>query len=290
MDTGDDDRKPAYLSTPTEKIRGGRHMTLLRNVKCIVLLVKMKLARTMAFRFSFFGAFFADGVFFAVQLMAFSVIYGQVDAIGDWSRGQMLIFVGTFSMINGLNMMIYFFGVVDIPRKIREGGLDLYLSKPGNPLLRLTFEEVNLGSAPLLPLSGGIIAWGISVEGVSITPPLLLGYSGMVLLMTLLWYDLEMILRTIPFFAISATSIERLEGDMIELNFKIPGIIYKGFFRILFYFALPYGMMATLPTQLLANTLTVPGLIHALCVVAAFTAFALWFWRFGLRRYKSASS
>ena len=265
-------------------------MTLKRNLKFIGLLVKMKLARTMAFRFSFFGAFFADGVLFAVQLLAFSVIYGQVDMIGDWSRGQMLIFVGTFSMINGLNMVIYFFGVVGIPGKIREGGLDLYLTKPGNPLLRLTFENVNLGSAPLLLLSGGIVAWGIMAEGIQVTPFLLLGYSGMVLLMTLLWYDMEIILRTFPFIVISATSINRLEGDMLELNFKIPGVIYKGFFKILFYFVLPYGVMATVPTQLLSNTLTMPGLIHTLCIVAAFTAFTLWFWRFGLKHYKSASS
>ena len=265
-------------------------MTLKRNLKFIGLLVKMKLVRTMAFRFSFFGAFFADGTLFVIQLLTFAVIYGQVDTIGDWGRGQMLIFIGTFSMINGLNMVIYFFGVVGIPWKIREGALDLYITKPGNPLLRLTFEEVNLGSAPLLLLSGGIVAWGVSVEGIQVTPPLLLGYCGMTLLMTLLYYDMEIILRTIPFFVISATSIERLEGDMLMLNFKIPGIIYKGFFKILFYFALPYGIMATVPTQVLSNALTLPGLIHALCVTAVFTSFALWFWRFGLKRYKSASS
>ena len=201
-----------------------------RNLRFIGLLVKMKLARTMAFRFSFFGTFIADGTYFLVQLLAFSVIYSQVDSIGGWSRGQMLIFVGTFSMINGLNMVFYFFGVDSIPWKIREGGLDLYITKPGNALLRLTFEEVNLGSVPLLFLSCAIIAWGVSLEEINITPWILLGYSGMVLLMTLLWYDLEVILRTIPFFVISASLSNRLEGDMLELKFKIPGVVYKGFF------------------------------------------------------------
>jgi ABC-2 type transport system permease protein len=239
---------------------------------------------------SFFGAFFADGMLFVVQLFTFNIIYGQVDSIGGWSRGQMLIFIGTFSMINGLNMIIYFFGVVEIPWKIRDGRLDTYLTKPGNALLRLTFESVNLGSIPLLFLSGAIIAWGVSIEGIVITVPLMLGYTGMVLLMTLLWYDMEVILRTIPFFVISATSIDWLEGDMLMLNFKIPGVIYKGFFRILFYFALPYGIMATVPTQLLSGAMTNYGLIHALAVVLVFTVFTFWFWKFGLKHYKSASS
>jgi len=265
-------------------------MTLWRNLKFIGLLIKMKIVRTMAFRWSFFSVFFADGLFFVVQLLVFSAIYGQVDTIGGWSRGQMLIFVGTFSMINALNMVIYFFGVVGIPDKIREGALDQYVTKPGNALLRLTFEEVNLGSAPLILLSVAVIAWGVRMEGVALTIPLMLGYSGMTLLMTLLWYDMEVILRTIPFFVISATSIMQLEGDMMMLNMKIPGVIYKGIFKVLFYFVLPYGMMATVPTQALSGVLTPFGFVQALGVVAFFTVFTLWFWRFGLKHYKSASS
>ena len=252
--------------------------------------MKLKISRMMVFRLSFFGAFFADGMLFVVQLLTFGVIYSQVDSIGGWSRGQMLIFIGTFSMINGINMLIYFFGVLTIPHKIREGGLDHYLTKPVSPLLRITFENVNPGSAPLLLMSALIIAYGINVEGVVVTLPLLLGYSALTLLMTLLWYDMELIIRTIPFFVISANAIERIEGDAIELNFKIPGVLYRGVYKILFYFVLPYGIMATVPTQFITETLSPSGLLQALFVVAFFTAFAIRLWKFGLKNYKSASS
>jgi ABC-2 type transport system permease protein len=263
---------------------------MIANLKFIGLLIKLKLSHMMVFRLSFFGAFFADCAMFVMQLAAFQAIYGQVDAIGGWSRGQMLIFIGTFSMINGLNMLIYFFGVLDIPNKIREGGLDLYLTKPVNPLLRVTFESVDLGSAPLLLLSGGIIAYGIAVEGIAVTLPLTLGYSALTLLMTLLWYDMEVILRTLPFFFIGANAIDRMEGNLMTLNFRVPGVIYKGVFKVLFWFVLPYGIMATVPTQALTGALTPLGLLYALGIVVLFTALALRFWRFGLSRYKSASS
>jgi len=265
-------------------------MTLRRNLKFIVVLVKMKLARTMAFRAGFFGAFIGDGTNFVIQLLTFTVIYSQVDSIGDWSRGQMIIFVGTFSMMNGLELLFTWYGVRRITGYIRDGGLDHYLTKPGNALLRLSLEETNPGSAPLLLLSGGIVAWGVSVEGIQVTPLLILGYSVMVLLMTLLWYDLEIIWRTIPFFTISANSLNRLEDDIFALNFRIPGVLYKGIFKVIFYFILPYGIMSTVPTQVLTNRLTLPGLVHALCIVTIFTAITLWFWRFGLKHYKSASS
>ncbi|MCL2479121.1 MAG: ABC-2 family transporter protein, partial [Treponema sp.] len=70
----------------------------------------------------------------------------------------------------------------------------------------------------------------------------------------------------------------------------VPGIVFKGAFKVIFYFILPYGIMSTVPTQLLSGTLTLPGLVHALCIVVLFTAFTLWFWSFGLRHYRSASS
>jgi ABC-2 type transport system permease protein len=263
---------------------------MTRNLRFILLLIKLRLSHMMVFRISFFGAFFADGVLFIIQLLTFSAIYSQVDSIGGWGRGSMLIFIGTFSLVNALNMVIYFFGVITIPQKIREGGLDLYLTKPVSPLLRLTFESVDPGSIPLVFLSIAIIAYGVATAGLTVTLSGIAGYAVLVLLMTLLYYDMELIIRTIPFFVIAAGGIERLEGIMLELNFKIPGVLYKGAFKILFYFILPYGIMATVPTQFLTGVLSMGGLVQALGVVTAFTAFALWFWRVGLRHYKSASS
>ena len=261
-----------------------------RNFRFVLLLIKLKLSHMMVFRFNFFGAFLADGLMFVVQILTFSIIFGQVDSIGGWGRGEMLIFIGTFSMINGLNMLIYFFGVITIPNKIQSGDLDHYLTKPVNPLFRITFENINLGSAPLLLLSGGIIAYGVNELDITVTFSLILGYAILTLLMTLLWYDMEVILRTLPFFFIAANAIDRLEGNLIELNLKVPGVIYKGVFKILFYFILPYGIMATIPTQALAGTLTPLGLLQALGVVTFFTIFTFWFWKIGLKNYKSASS
>jgi ABC-2 type transport system permease protein len=261
---------------------------IVRNLRFISGLIRMKLSRMMMYRIGYFGAFFADGALFLAQLIIFETIYATVDSIGGWSRGQMIIFVGTFSMINGLNMWIYFFGVLTIPDKIKRGDLDHYLTKPVNPLLRITFENMNPGSFLLVIMSAFIIRYGVSVEGLTVGPSLGFAYAAMVLLMTLLWYDMELILRTMPFFVVSANGIMQLEGHLIWLNFRVPGVLFKGALKFLFYFLLPYGVMSTVPTMLLSGALTIPGLIHSLCVIAFFTAFALWFWKLGLKRYESA--
>ncbi|MDF2541319.1 MAG: hypothetical protein K0S47_1037 [Herbinix sp.] len=243
----------------------------------------------MVFRLSFFGAFFVDGTLFLTQLLMFNSIYANVDSIGDWSKGEMTIFIGTFSLINALNMVIYFFGINSLPDKIRSGSLDFYITKPVNPLLRITFENVNPGSIPLIIFSIVIILYGVSISDVTISISTWILYGVHVLLMTILFYDTELIIRTVSFFVISTVNFTRIE-NLIELCMKVPGVLFKGIFKFLFYFVLPYGIMATIPTQVLMSTITLEGIAYGIIIAVGFTAFALWLWDVGLKHYKSASS
>ncbi len=259
-----------------------------RHLRVIATLIRFKLSHLMVFRLTFFASLFIDGTMFLMQLLMFQAIYSQVDSIGGWSRGETVIFIGTFSLVNALNMVIYFFGVNDLPQKIITGTLDHYLTKPVSPLLRLTFESVDVGSVPLVLGSIAVISYGVSLAGITVTAGQVFAYIVLVLLMTLLWYDVEIILRTIPFFVLS-TGITRLE-EFIELCVKVPGVLFHGIFKVLFYFVLPYGIIATVPTQFLAGTLTAGGLCSAVLITAVFTALALGLWRLGVKHYKSASS
>jgi len=263
---------------------------MIRNLRFLLTLFKMKLSRMMVYRLSFFGATFVDGCMFIVLILMFNAIYSQVDSIGGWSRGQATIFLGTFSLLNAISMTFYFFGVVGIPGKIKSGELDHYLTKPINPLLRLTFENIDPGSAPLIPLSIGIIAYGVSLQNMTSSPGTFILYFVFIFLMAVLFYDMQVILRTIPFFVISATSIEKLEGTVIELCMRVPGVLFKGMFKVLFYFILPYGLMATIPVQIITNSASGIMIAVSAAVVVLFTALAQWFWRFGLKHYKSAGS
>jgi ABC-2 type transport system permease protein len=261
-----------------------------RNLKLILTLMKLRLSHLMVFRLSFFGAVFVDGSLFAIQLMMFDVLYGQIESIGGWQRGEMTIFIGTFSLVDALNMCTFFFGLITIPEKIRLGTLDHYITKPASPLLRLSFEQMNPGSLPLIVMSLIIILRGVSQLSAAPTFWAVLGYIVLVLLMTLLWYDMMLLLRTVPFFTMSVSAVDPIEGTLIDLSMKVPGVVFEGVWKILFQAVLPYGLMATLPTQMLTGTLSLPGLLWGSGAAVLFTFFAFRLWKFGLTRYKSASS
>lgn len=263
---------------------------MISNLKFVKELVKLRMSHLMTFRLGFFGPFFVDSTLFLVQLLVFQAIYDNVDRIGTWGKGEMIIFIGTFSLVNALNMVIYFFGVLTIPDKVRTGDLDLYLTKPVNPLLRITFEQVNPGSIPLIFMSICIILFGVKAGGFHITAFQLMGYVFFVLLMTILWYDMEVLIRILSFFVISTTNITKIEEIGLDLCMKIPGVVMKGIYKVLFYVILPYGIISTIPTQTLTGTITPKGMVFGVFIVCLFTVFTLSLWKLGLKHYNSASS
>ena len=256
--------------------------------KFISELIKLRLSHIMTFRLGFFGPFFINTSYFLVQLFAFEAIYGHVDNIRGWGHGEILIFIGTFSLIDSINMVICFFGVISIPEKIQTG--ELYLTKPVNPLLRITFEKVDPGAIPLLLFSACIIGYGVRESGMSLSYTNMIGYFAMVLLMTILFYDMELLLRCFAFFVFSVNNLMKIENTAIDLCMKIPGIAFYGIYKLIFYCILPYGVIATLPTQVLIGALSAKGLMFGVIIVCIFTFIALSFWSYGVHRYESASS
>ena len=166
----------------------------------------------------------------------------------------------------------------------------MYLTKPVNPLLRITFEKINPGSIPLLAFSACIIAYGVKEIDMGFSWSNIIKYLFLVFMMTILYYDMELLIRCCAFFVFSVNNLTKIEETAIDLCLKIPGIAFYGIYKFIFYCVLPYGIIATLPTQALIGALSVKGLFFGAAIVCIFTFFALSFWSYGVHRYESASS
>ena len=258
--------------------------------KVLKELIKLRFQKILMFHIGFWGPFLCDGSLFAIQLLAFSAIYGNVDTIGSWGKGEMILYIGTFSLLNAVNMMIYFFGINSIPGKIVSGGLDLYLTKPISPLFRLTFEQMNPGSGLLIVFSALIIWYGLRISEITLSISTLVSYIFWVILMELLYYEMAVLVRSITFYVLSNNRMTQLEDALLSMCFQVPGIAFYGIYKFLFYVILPYGIMATFPVQSMIGEMTWKMAIQGILTVAGFSVLTVIVWKKGLRRYNSASS
>lgn len=262
----------------------------MKNYRVWKVLLKIRFQKLMMFRLGFWGPFFVDGSLFVIQLAVFDAIYGNVERIGSWERGEMILYIGTFSLINAVNMVVYFFGVNGLVDKIKSGEMDLYLTKPVSPLFRITFERMNPGSLPLLFFSMGIIWYGIRMANIRVTPERVLAYLFFLGIMIVLYYEMEVIIRSVAFYLVSNARMEQLEEMGLELCMNLPGIAFYGIYKVIFYGILPYGIMATLPVQGLIGEMSLRTAVYGVGVVGVFSIITAFVWKNGVRHYNSASS
>lgn len=265
-------------------------MMMRKKYRVFKALLRIRFQNLMMFRLGFWGPFFVDGSLFLVQLLVFDAIYANVEKIGSWGRGEMILYIGTFSLINAVNMIIYFFGVNGIAGKIKSGEMDLYLTKPVSPLFRLTFERMNPGSLPLFFFSICIIGYGAKVAEIRVTWERLGAYCFFLGIMIQLYYCMEVLIRSVAFYLVSDARMEQLEAAGMELCMNLPGIAFYGIHKVIFYLFLPYGIMATLPVQSLIGELTPEGALYGTALVCAFAGITALVWKNGCRHYNSASS
>jgi len=261
-----------------------------RYVRLLWILIKFKLSKSMIYSMNFWIAFFVDFILFLFHLLAFSTIFRFTDNINGWTLNQMAVFVGTFHLVDSLIMGSVFFGILNLPDRIRTGTLDLVLCKPVNPQFYISSDSFNPGSFFGVITGSAMIAYGMIQGAYPLTIPKVLGYLLLISLMFLLFYSLMLLIRSIAFFTIRIDSLLQAEDSVIEFAFRVPGSAYKGISRVIFMAVIPYGMIASVPTQFFTEGLSGLEWIWACGIPFFFFSVSRLLFRFGLSRYTSASS
>lgn len=168
--------------------------------------------------------------------------------------------------------------------------MDLYLTKPVSPLLRLTFEQVNPGSIPLVLMSIAIILYGATAAKLEVDALQIAVYLFWLLIMSVLYYDMEVIIRALSFFFVMDARLTQLEETGIDLCMKLPGIAFYDIYKVIFSGFLPYAIMATLPVQSLIGEMNGALACYGILIVAVFSILTALIWKNGIRHYNSASS
>lgn len=265
-------------------------MEIRRYLKLAGLLLKFRLNRQMIYSFNFWAALLVDLSVFLIQIAVFSTIFLQVDDINGWNRHPLIFFVGTFTILDSLWMCSYFFGVIGIPEKILTGKLDIYIARPINTLFFVSFENMDLGSFFLTIPGIMMLVYSAAKLKIAVTPGKIFGYMLLICVMLILIFNLMVILRSAAFWVARVDSLNDFENEMINFSFRVPGIVYKGLTKVIFYLILPYGLLATIPTQFFTGMLEGRYWCLTSLVCVMFTFGSQFIWKLGLKRYGSASS
>src|SRR5947209_9653771 len=255
------------------------------------IMLRNSLIREMSFKANFILWMLVEVLWFVGQVFFFGIIFGQVDRIGDWSKWEVVLLLGTHQVIAQLFQAFFFMNISNIPELVRTGKLDSLLVLPVDSQFAVSTKQFGLDSVINALLGASVVI--VSLAQLHIVPNAILILLYLVALGfgVAIHYSIMLTLAAISFWIVRAQGLVYGYFNFLQIA-RYPDAIFPRLFRFIFAWVVPVIIVANIPARLLVKPLGQP-LWLMLHLVAAGTGALLLsrvFWRFALRRYSSASS
>src|SRR2546430_10946875 len=252
------------------------------------IMFRNSLIRELSFKANFILWMIVEVLWFCGQVAFFSIIFGQVDRIGDWSKWEAILLIATHQMIAQLYHAVFFVNVSNIPELVRTGKLDSLLVLPIDSQFAVSTKQFGLDSV-LNAILGGIVVI-VALTKLQVVPGL--GLIGLYLVAlcfgVAVHYSIMLTLAAISFWIVRAQGLVYGYFNFLHIA-RYPDVIFPRLFRFIFGWIIPVVIVANIPARLLIKPMGQPAWLMFHLVVAGTIAFLLSriFWQFALRHYSS---
>jgi len=246
-------------------------------------------SRTIEFRAQFVAGLFGYAVWAGVSLVFIGVVFRDVEAVRGWTRDEMWVLYGTFVILESLCYGIIGPNMWRFSPMVRDGTLDLALTKPVNTQFMVSARYIDPnGVINCLP---GIALLFYGLNQLNLAPNFLnwLLWFGLLGCGFVMAYSLWFFCVTWSIWAVKLDSVAVVFDPMMQMA-RFPIDLYPRRWASFLTFVLPIAFLTTFPTQALLGQLDPKVLLMA----PLLSSLSLWacsrFFRFALRSYGSASS
>ncbi len=255
------------------------------------IMLRNSLIREMSFKANFILWLLVEGLWFCGQIIFFSIIFGQVDKIGDWSKWEVVLLVGTHQIIAQLFQAFFFMNVSNIPELVRTGKLDSLLLLPVDSQFAVSTKQFGLDSILNALLGAAVVIVSLTQLHIVPSPLSILLYLVALGFGVAVHYSIMLALAAVSFWIIRAQGLVYGYFNFLQIA-RYPDVIFPRLFRFIFGWIIPVIIVANIPARILIKPLSDPLWLMIHLVIAATIALVIsrTFWNFALRRYSSASS
>src|SRR3954447_568358 len=254
-------------------------------------MMRNSLIRSMSFKVNFLLWMVVEVLWFVGQIVFFSIIFANVNRIGDWSKWEVVLLVGTHQIIGQIFQAFFFVNIANIPELVRTGKLDSVLVLPLDSQFAVSSKQFELDSIVNAIVGAAIVIISLSNLHLVPTAVSVLLYLIALIFGVVVHYSIMLSLAAVSFWIVRAQGL--VYGYFNFLNIaRYPDVIFPKLFRIIFGWVIPVIIIANIPARLLIKPLGQPFWLMAHLAIASLIVFWLsrFFWRFALRHYSSASS
>ena len=255
-----------------------------------VTLWRNSIIREMGFRTNFLLWIVVELLWFALQLSFIVVIYSHTTHIGDWTKWEVVLLMGTAHFIQQIFQAFFLTNCTELSDLIRTGRLDFMLLLPVNTRFLISLRKVDLGSFVNAATALGVIGYSLYRLQLMPTATQFVGFSLFALAGILIHYSLMFLLTTVSFWTVRAQGIVWGYYSLFNIS-RLPDAAFRGTFKAVFTFVVPMILVANVPAKVLVQKIRSPNELILLIVMMFGCALVSESgWRFSVRHYTSASS
>jgi ABC-2 type transport system permease protein len=266
-----------------------------RYFRLLLALGRYGLAREMAFRGNFLVKIVVELLWLGILLIFYRTVFSKTQSVAGWEESQYLFFLGCYFALEGLIETFFLENCAEFSELVRTGDLDFILLKPIDEQFLVSCRRLDWSTAPNFFLGAGVMGAALIQMGWTFDPWKVLLFAAMFLTGLLLAYSFLLILTSTSVWLVRNqnlmemwwlfTSLMRYPKDIWQVGTIIPPL---GWF---FSFVVPVLLVIYVPAAVMVRTVEDPWVIvytAAATVVLLFVSRK--FFRFAMRRYRSASS
>jgi viologen exporter family transport system permease protein len=231
------------------------------------IMLRNSLIREMAFKANFLLWMGVELLWFIGQIVFIEVIFGYVERIGDWTKWEVVLLVGTHQLIAQIFQAFFYSNLANLPELIRTGRFDFMLLQPIDTQFAVSTKQFGLDN--LVNALIGVAFVAAALIKLAIVPTL----------------------AQVVLYLLAIAMGVMIHYCLFNLG-RYPDVIFRGLFKFVFSWMIPIIVVTNVPARLLIRAADSPGplLLHLSLATLIVTAGTRLFWLAALKRYASASS
>ena len=254
------------------------------------IFIKNCVISSMEYRANFIAGIISEVGYLFPKMLYITVVYSLDIRVNGLTPDSILLFIGTYTFITGMMSAHIFSNYVRISGYVRDGSLDMYITKPISLQFMTTLRYVDF-SVAIPNIIGGIIMIVVAWQRLGITASFLnvIGYSVLVFNGLLVSYAVIMCIALLAFWIVNAQSIMDIVVAFWDFNTMPMGIYGKWMKRVGIYI-IPIFVISNFPCLFLLKQMSLAYALWSFAVPVISLVILRLFWKVSIRNYSSASS
>lgn len=256
------------------------------------IMLRNSIIREMNFKANFLLWIVVEFLWFVGQIVFIEVLFQYVQQIGDWTKWQVVLLVGTHQLIAQIFQAFFYVNVANIPELVRTGRMDFMLLLPIDSQFAVSTRQFGLDNVINGGVSAAIVTLSLAKLGIHPGAPQVLLYLGALGFGVAVHYSIMFALSTLSFWIVRAQGLIYGYYNLFNIA-RYPDVIFKGAFKFIFSWVVPIILVANVPARLLMGLFSGPPvseLLQLVLAAALVVAASRFLWKVALARYTSASS